>query len=74
MNSYYFKLNLANTDSYINIPVEMKWDFSGRDNNIDEYQQEVAGGVIGAPNDFEISRFSHLNYGRQLSKIGRAHV
>jgi hypothetical protein len=65
VNNYY-KINLNNVNSYINIPIEMKWDFSGRDNDIDLYQQEIAGGVIGAPNDFEVARFSHLPYGREI--------
>jgi hypothetical protein len=40
----------------------MKWDFSERDQAIDTYQGEVLDELIGLPNDFELSRFSHSQY------------
>jgi len=46
----------------INLPIEVKWDFSERDQAIDTYQGEVLDELIGLPNDFELSRFSHNNY------------
>jgi hypothetical protein len=46
-------------DQYVDIPIEMKWDFTGRDDSILEYQDEMVKEIIGSPNDFEISRFSN---------------
>ena len=46
-------------DQYVDIPIEMKWDFTGRDDSILEYQDEMVKEIVGSPNDFEISRFSN---------------
>ncbi len=49
-------------DAYVNIPVEIKWDFDGRDDTIDVYQTEVLKQIIGESSDFEILRFAHKPY------------
>jgi hypothetical protein len=53
------KIIRPTTDNYVDIPIEMKWDFAGHDDSISEYQEEMVKEIIGSPNDFEISRFSH---------------
>lgn len=53
----------------IELPVELKWDFYGRDETIDEYQEEVVNEIIGVPYDFEILRFTHKEYGQEQTKI-----
>jgi hypothetical protein len=53
------KIIRPTTDNYVDIPIEMKWDFAGHDDSILEYQKEIVKEIIGSPNDFEISRFSH---------------
>jgi hypothetical protein len=60
-NSYKFTLPKGN-DKYINIPVEIKWDFIGQDDAIDQYQQNVVEDIVGFPGDFEILRFAHAPY------------
>ena len=60
-NSYKFTLPKGN-DKYINIPVEIKWDFLGQDDAIDQYQQDVVEDIVGFPGDFEILRFAHAPY------------
>jgi hypothetical protein len=53
------KIIRPTTNNYVDIPIEMKWDFAGHDDSILEYQKEMVKEIIGSPNDFEISRFSH---------------
>jgi hypothetical protein len=60
-NKYTFTLPKGD-DKYINIPIEIKWDFIGQDDAIEEYQQQVVEEVVGFPGDFEILRFAHAPY------------
>lgn len=57
-----YKILLPNVDKQVNIPIEMKWDFTERDQAIDTYQNEVLNNLIGPVNDFELARFSHSQY------------
>jgi hypothetical protein len=61
VNSY--KFILKGDDQYINVPVEIKWDFNGRDDSIDEYQDDIITQLIGGAGDFEVFRFDHDVYG-----------
>ena len=54
-----FKILQDDLNKYVNIPVEMTWDFTGRDQAIEEYENTILNGVIGQPKDFEVIRFSH---------------
>ena len=54
-----YKILLPNNDQYLNVPIEMNWDFLGRDDSIDDYQETMVKEVIGGVNDFEIVQFSH---------------
>ena len=40
----------------------MKWDFDGKDDSIELYEEEVIEGIIGVPKDYEVSRFAHKEY------------
>jgi hypothetical protein len=60
-NKYTFTLPKGD-DKYINIPIEIKWDFIGQDDAIEEYQQQVVEEIVGFPGDFEILRFVHDSY------------
>lgn len=60
-NSYKFTLPKGD-DKYINIPIEIKWDFLGQDSAIEEYQENVVEEIIGFPGDFEVLRFAHAPY------------
>jgi hypothetical protein len=57
-----FKIVKTSTDKYINIPVEIKWDFYGRDDSIDEIQEGIIEKVVGKPKDFELARFENKQY------------
>lgn len=57
-----YKILRPTTDQHIDIPIEIKWDFAGRDESIDEYQEKMVKEVIGSANDFEIDRFAHNEY------------
>jgi len=59
-NKYY--LTLGPTGKTINIPIEMKWDFGGREDSIELYEEDVIQEIIGEPNDFEVLRFEHESY------------
>ena len=61
VNKYKFKIP-RDGDKYINVPVEIKWDFLGQDDSIDKFETEVIKEVIGSVDDFEVGRFSHLPY------------
>lgn len=57
-----FRIKLPQNDQYINLPIEIKWDFIGRDDSIELYENEIIPEIIGVPKDFEIARFSHQKY------------
>jgi hypothetical protein len=42
----------------------MKWDFAGRTDSIEKYEDEVLTDIIGVAEDFEILRFAHAPYGQ----------
>ena len=63
-----FKFTLPKgDDKYINLPVEIKWDFLGRTDAVDEYQEYAVERVTGVADDFEILRFAHADYGNNSS-------
>jgi hypothetical protein len=66
-NSY--KFILSELPQVIELPIELEWDFYGRDETIDVYQEEVVNEIIGSPYDFEILRFTHKEYGQEQTKI-----
>ena len=57
-----YKIVKSAVGKQIDIPIEIKWDFSDRDQAIDTYQNEVLDKVLGEPTDFELSRFAHGEY------------
>jgi hypothetical protein len=60
-NKYTFTLPKGD-DKYINIPIEIKWDFIGQDDAVEKYQEQVVEEIVGFPGDFEILRFAHESY------------
>jgi hypothetical protein len=57
-----YKFTIPELDKQINVPIEIKWDFTERDQAIDSYQEEVLVDLIGSANDFELGRFAHNQY------------
>lgn len=64
-----YKFTIPANDTYINLPIEIKWDFYGRDDSIDVYEDDVLERVIGIAEDFEILRFSHQNYDGEKTDV-----
>ena len=68
-NKYKFTIPIS-TDKYINIPVEIKWDFYGQEDSIEQFQENLIDDIIGNPKDYETTRFSHNTYGENsLTKL-----
>lgn len=61
MNKKYTFVTKGNNQA-INIPLELKWDFYGRDESIDLFEEDVIREVVGVGEDFEVLRFSHKPY------------
>lgn len=59
-NSYRF--TVPTNDKYINLPLEIKWDLGGRQDDIDRYERTVIEELTKPRGNFEISRYSHKNY------------
>ena len=59
-NKFLFTIPKGNKS--IDLPIEIKWDFYGRDDSIELYEEEVLVDIIGVAKDFEILRFSHSPY------------
>jgi hypothetical protein len=60
-NKFLFTITPGNRE--INIPIEMNWDFVGRTDSIEMYEDEVLENIIGVAEDFEILRFAHAPHG-----------
>lgn len=58
-------------DKYINIPVQINWDYLGIDDLLDRYESDVIREVVGDGRDFEVSRFAHapLTGGTESTQI-----
>jgi hypothetical protein len=63
------KILKSELDRYLNLPVEITWDFSGRDQAIDEYEKTVLKEILGQSKDFEIIRFAHKPYQNENTSI-----
>jgi hypothetical protein len=54
------RIRLDNTNNkQLTLPVEINWDFSGKEQSIELYEEEVVKEVIGVGYDFEVERFPH---------------
>jgi hypothetical protein len=69
MNFTRLKIVKDDIDKFVNIPINMQWDFMGRDDSIEYYEVEAIKEVIGSPQDFEILRFSHNVFPNQDTAI-----
>jgi hypothetical protein len=60
MGANNMRIRLDNTNNkQITLPVEINWDFSGKEQSIELYEEEVVKEVIGVGYDFEVERFPH---------------
>jgi hypothetical protein len=69
MNANKIKIVKTDLDQFVNVPINMQWDFMGNDDSIDTYQEEVLEQVIGPAADFEVARFSHKPFQNQDTAI-----
>jgi hypothetical protein len=69
MNANKIKIVKTDLDEFVNVPINMQWDFLGNDQAIDEYETEVINQVINPVTDFEIARFAHNVFLNQDSGI-----
>lgn len=58
-----YRFLLDGPEKYINIPIEMKWDFGGRQDDILKFEETVLNDLLGTKDSYEISRYSHKEYG-----------
>lgn len=59
-----YRLRLTGAEKYINLPLEIKWDFNGRGDAVEKYEKDVISNLTEAFNFYEISRYSHKKYGQ----------
>lgn len=58
VNNYRILLS-GSTNKGIDIPIQLRWDYTGQDQSIDLYEEDVVQQVIGVGYDFEVNRFPH---------------
>ena len=69
MNANKIKIVKTDLDGFVNVPINMQWDFIGNDDAISSYEIDVINEVINPVADFEISRFAHNVFPNQDSAI-----
>ena len=57
-----YKIKISPNDRYINIPIQIDTDLLGRDDLIDEFEDETIEKVINPIEDFELTRFAHKDW------------
>jgi hypothetical protein len=62
MSANKYKITRSSLDRQIDIPIEIKWDFYGQEENLSTFQEETVSKAIGKPKDFELARFQNKQY------------
>jgi hypothetical protein len=60
-NNYFRKIQTVN-EQFINIPIELTFDMEGREDLINQWEDQVIEEVLNPINDFEITKFAHKEY------------
>ena len=60
MNKFRFTVN--NKDTQINLPLEINFDNVGREDLIQQYEEDVVTEIINPIEDFETTRYSHKSW------------
>ena len=60
MNKFRFTVN--NKDTQINLPLEINFDNVGREDLIQQYEEDVLTEIINPIEDFETTRYSHKSW------------
>lgn len=61
VNSYKINRN-DSTDKQIVLPISIDWDFAGKDDSIELYEDNVIKDIVGSATDYEIVRFAHKGF------------
>ncbi len=61
MNNSYRKI-IKQEEEYINIPLQINFDNLGREDLIEQFEEEVISEILNPINDFETLRFSHSEW------------
>ena len=69
MNANKIKILKTDLDQFVNVPINMQWDFMGNDDSINTYEADVLNQVIGVAADFEVARFAHNVFQNQDTGI-----
>jgi hypothetical protein len=62
MNVSKYKILRSSLDKQIDIPIEIKWDIYGQEDELEKFQEDVVEQAIGKPKDFELARFQNKIY------------
>lgn len=58
-NDRYVINRTGSVDKELILPLELNWDFSGKDNSIELYEEDVAQEIVGSAIDYDVVRFAH---------------
>ena len=47
-----YRFTIPTKDTFLNLPIEVKWDFYGREDSIELYEEDVIKVIIGSTKDF----------------------
>ena len=59
-----FLTNLKVQDGFLNIPLEIDFDFEGRSQAVEEYESNVLRQIINPVVDFEMTKFAHAEWNK----------
>jgi hypothetical protein len=62
MTANKYRLTYSQIGNYINIPIEIDFDMVGRENLIEEFENDVIKRVVNPVEDFEVTRFAHQQW------------
>jgi hypothetical protein len=57
-----FLTNLKVQDGFLNIPLEIDFDFEGRSQAVEEYESDILRQIINPVVDFEMTKFAHSGW------------
>lgn len=64
-----YRFSISSNSKYINIPVDMNFDFEGRDNAIQKYETEIKNKLINPIVDLDTTKFSHSAYTQLINTV-----
>jgi hypothetical protein len=68
VNNNILRFTLSQNEKFINIPIELNFDLTGREDAIDRFEKETIEKVINPINDFETTRYMHAPWDNNPNK------